>query len=55
LRIQGEAKNVEGAFQFFAKLKSDPYFAGYDLNMANPTPLPNDLAKFQIEGTHASN
>ena len=55
LRIQGEAKNVEGAFVFFTKLKGDPAFAGYALNMANPTPLPNDLAKFQIEGTRANN
>jgi hypothetical protein len=55
LRIQGEAKNVAGAFQFFSKLKSDPYFSGYALTMANPSPLPNDLAKFQIEGTRASN
>lgn len=55
LLIKGEAKNVEGAFQFFSKLKGDPYFAGYNLTMDNPRPLPNDLAQFQIEGTHASN
>jgi hypothetical protein len=55
LLIKGEAKNVMGAFQFFSKLKSDPYFSDYTLNMANPRPLPNDLAQFQIEGTHASN
>ena len=55
LAIQGEAKNVAGAFQFFSKLKSDPYFSGYTLTMANPSPLPNDLAKFQIEGTRANN
>jgi hypothetical protein len=55
LAIQGEAKNVSGAFLFFSKLKSDPYFSGYTLTMANPSPLPNDLAKFQIEGTRAGN
>ncbi len=55
LRLQGEAKNVAGAFQFLNKLKSDPSFSAYTLDMANPTPLPNDLAKFQIEGTRASN
>jgi len=55
LLIKGEAKNVAGAFQFFSKLKSDPYFAGYTLGMGNPRPLPNDLAQFQIEGTHAGN
>ena len=55
LLIKGEAKNVAGAFQFFTKLKSDPYFSGYTLTMDNPRPLPNDLAQFQIEGTHASN
>jgi hypothetical protein len=55
LLIKGEAKNVAGAFQFFNKLKSDPYFSGYTLDMDNPHPLPNDLAQFQIEGTHASN
>jgi hypothetical protein len=55
LAIQGEAKNVAGAFQFFSKLKSDPYFSSYALSMANPSPLPNDLAKFRIEGTRASN
>jgi hypothetical protein len=55
LRIKGEAKNVAGAFQFFGKLKADPYFASYNLEMANPNPLPNDLAAFQIEGSHAGN
>jgi hypothetical protein len=54
LLIKGEAKNVAGAFQFYNKLKSDPYFSGYNLTMANPHPLPNDLAQFQIEGTHAT-
>jgi hypothetical protein len=54
LLIKGEAKNVTGAFQFFTKLKSDPYFSSYNLTMANPHPLPNDLAQFQIEGTHAT-
>jgi hypothetical protein len=53
--IKGEAKNVAGAFQFFNKLKSDPYFAGYNLVMGDPRPLPNDLAQFQIEGSHAAN
>lgn len=53
--IKGEAKNVAGAFQFLNKLKSDPYFAGYNLAMGNPRPLPNDLAQFQIEGTRANN
>jgi hypothetical protein len=51
LLIKGEAKNVESAFQFFSKLRGDPYFAGYNLTMDNPRPLPNDLAQFQIEGT----
>jgi hypothetical protein len=55
LLIKGEAKNVAGAFQFYNKLKEDPYFSGYALEMANPHPLPNDLAQFQIEGTRASN
>jgi len=55
LLIKGEARNVVGAFQFFSKLKSDPYFSGYTLAMGNPRPLPNDLAQFQIEGSHASN
>ena len=55
LLIKGEAKNVAGAFQFLSKLKSDPSFSGYTLDMGNPRPLPNDLAQFQIEGTHASN
>jgi len=54
LLIKGEAKNVEGAFQFLNKLKTDPYFSGYTLDMVgNPRPLPNDLAQFQIEGTYA--
>jgi len=55
LLIKGEAKNVAGAFQFLNKLKSDPYFSGYTLDMGNPRPLPNDLASFQIEGTHENN
>jgi hypothetical protein len=55
LLIKGEAKNVAGAFQFLNKLKSDPYFSGYTLDMGNPRPLPNDLAQFQIEGSHAGN
>jgi hypothetical protein len=55
LLIKGEAKNVAGAFQFFSKLKADPNFSGYALEMGNPRPLPNDLAQFQIEGTHANN
>jgi hypothetical protein len=55
LSIQGEAKNVAGAFTFFSKLKSDPYFSDYTLTMANPSPLPNDLAKFQIQGTRIGN
>ena len=55
LLIKGEAKNVAGAFQFFGKLKGDPYFAGYKLLMANPHPLPNDLASFQIEGAREGN
>ena len=54
LLIKGEAKNVAGAFQFLTKLKSDPYFSGYNLDMSNPRPLPNDLAQFQIEGTRAT-
>ena len=55
LQIRGEAKNVAGAFTFYEKLKADPYFGRYNLQMGNPRPLPNDLASFQItEGTHAS-
>ena len=54
LLIKGEAKNVAGAFHFSEKLKGDPYFTGYNLNMGNPRPLPNDLASFQIEGTRAT-
>jgi hypothetical protein len=54
LLIKGEAKNVAGAYQFFSKLKGDPYFSSYSLTMNNPRPLPNDLAQFQIEGTHAN-
>jgi hypothetical protein len=53
--IKGEAKNVTGAYQFWNKLKSDPYFSAFALDMGNPRPLPNDLAQFQIEGAHASN
>jgi hypothetical protein len=55
LLIKGETKDVAGASQFYNKLKSDPYFSDYTLEMANPSPLPNDLWRFQIEGTHASN
>jgi hypothetical protein len=54
LLIKGEAKNVAGAFQFLSKLKGDPYFSGYTLDMGNPRPLPNDLAQFQIEGNRAN-
>jgi hypothetical protein len=54
LLIKGEAKNVAGAFQFFNKLKGDPFFRDYTLDMGNPRPLPNDLAQFQIEGTRAT-
>jgi hypothetical protein len=54
LLIKGEARNVAGAFVFLEKLKGDPYFTGYNLNMGNPRPLPNDLASFQIEGTRAT-
>jgi hypothetical protein len=54
LLIKGEAKNVAGAFTFLTKLKSDPYFSSYTLDMGNPRPLPNDLASFQIEGNHAN-
>jgi hypothetical protein len=52
--IKGEAKNVAAAFQFFTKLKDDPFFSGYSLEMGNPRPLPNDLAQFQISGTRAT-
>jgi len=52
--VKGEAKNVAGAYQFLAKLKGDPFFSGYTLDMGNPHPLPNDLASFQIDGTRAS-
>ena len=55
LQIRGEAKNVAGAFTFYEKLKADPYFTRYNLQMGNPRPLPNDLASFQItEGSHAA-
>jgi hypothetical protein len=56
LLIKGEAKNVAGAFTFFERLKSDPYFARFNLQMSNPRPLPNDLASFQITqgGTSAT-
>jgi len=54
LLIKGEAKNVTGAYDFFSKLKADPYFSEYTLVMGNPRPLPNDLAQFQIEGSHAN-
>jgi hypothetical protein len=54
LLIKGEAKNVAGAFQLLTKLKADPYFTGYNLDMGNPRPLPNDLAQFQIEGNRAN-
>lgn len=54
LLIKGEAKNVAGAFLFLNKLKGDPYFSRYNLDMRNPRPLPNDLAQFQIEGTRAA-
>jgi hypothetical protein len=53
--IKGEAKNVAGAFTFLEKLKADPYFSGYNIDIdGNPRPLPNDLASFQIEGTRAT-
>ncbi|MCE0523469.1 MAG: hypothetical protein LV480_11230 [Methylacidiphilales bacterium] len=54
LLIKGEAKNVSGAFEFLNKLKGDPYFSDFSLTMADPRPLPNDLAQFEIEGTHAN-
>jgi len=54
LTVTGEAKNVTDAFQFFRKLKSDPYFSSYGLTMANPSIKQNDLAQFQIEGSHAA-
>ena len=38
LLIKGEAKNVAGAFQFLNKLKGDPYFSGYNLDMAQSAP-----------------
>jgi hypothetical protein len=49
--IKGEAKNVAAAFSFENKLKGDPFFTGYNFNMGNPRPLPNDLAQFQIDGS----
>jgi hypothetical protein len=52
--VKGEARNVAGAFLFLNKLKTDPYFSGYNLEMGNPRPLPNDLAQFQIEGARAT-
>jgi hypothetical protein len=52
--IKGEAKNVAGAFQFLSKLKGDPFFTGYTLEMGNPRPLPNDLAQFQIDGNRST-
>lgn len=52
--IKGEAKNVAGAFQFLSKLKGDPFFTGYALDMGNPRPLPNDLAQFQIDGNRSA-
>ena len=54
LSIKGEAKNVAGAFQFLSRLKGDPFFSDYTLDMGNPRPLPNDLAQFQIEGTRTT-
>jgi hypothetical protein len=54
LLMKGEAKNVAAAFQFLTKLKADPFFTGYNLDMGNPRPLPNDLAQFQIEGARAN-
>jgi hypothetical protein len=55
LTIQGETKNVAAAYQFFNKVKGDSYFSDYNLDMVNPSPLPNDLWRFRIEGTHAGN
>jgi hypothetical protein len=52
--IKGEAKNVAGAFQFLSKLKGDPFFSSYTLEMGNPRPLPNDLASFQIDGNRGA-
>ena len=54
IMIKGEAKNVAGAFQFLSKLKGDPFFSCYTLEMGNPRPLPNDLASFQIDGTRGT-
>jgi hypothetical protein len=50
LLIKGEARNVAGAFLFFQKLKGEPLFSVYNLQMENPRALPNDLASFQIQG-----
>lgn len=55
IMLKGEAKNVAGAFQFLSKLKGDPFFSSYTLDMGNPRPLPNDLASFQIDGNRATN
>jgi hypothetical protein len=54
LLIKGEAKNIEGAYQFWNKLKTDPNFAAYNTEMPIPPMLPNGLAKFQITGAYAS-
>ena len=51
LLIKGEAKNVSEAFQFSSALKHDSRLSVYTLEMNQPTLLPNDLAKFQIEGS----
>jgi hypothetical protein len=52
--IKGESKNVAGAFDFYNKLKADPFFSSYTLDMGNPRSLPNDLAQFQIQGNRAN-
>ena len=50
--LQGEATDIAAAYSFFDRLKAD--LPAYDWKMGEPHLLPNDLAQFQIEGTHAA-
>jgi hypothetical protein len=50
LLITGEARNARAAFKFKEDLEKDKGLATRRWQMPQPQPLPNDSAKFQIEG-----
>jgi hypothetical protein len=54
LLIKGEAQNAAAAYQFLDSLKKDPALSDYQWEMSQPHLLPNDLAQFQIDGTHSA-